>query len=271
MRAAPASARAILTRVEARTVGGAYRVTGLLGGGFVSHVFAGVEVQTGRMVAIKMARRRDDGGAALALLRHEAALLARLRSPHLPALIAFHDGDDGEAALVYGLIDGPTIPPGRRALGEVRPIVADVATGLDALHAGGIVHCDVQPQNLLATGDGRVTLIDLNVARPVGTGSGGQFVGCPPYMAPELWRGEPVWPATDAYALAALVFALAAGAPPFQGSSTLAQMRAHLEEQPPSLASRGVSAPARAEEAVAAALAKDPAARPKVRELCDAL
>jgi serine/threonine protein kinase len=125
----------------------------------------------------------------------------------------------------------------------------------------------VQPQNLLATGDGRITLIDLNVARPIGASAGGQFVGCPPYMAPELWRGEPVWPATDAYALAALVHALCAGGPPFAAASVLGQMSAHLGEAPPSLGSRGVAVSARAEAAVAAALAKDPTARPTVREL----
>ncbi len=251
-------------------VGGRFRVSGVLGSGAVAHVLAAVEIATGRPVALKVPRPGDDG-AALALLRREAEVLARAASRHLPALLGC-DLDDAEAPwlALERLAPAPLDEDARLPWAEVARAVAEAAEALAALHAAGFVHCDVKPGNLLR-GEGRLVLIDFNTALDVGGSTGGRFVGSARYMAPELWRGDPVSPATDAYGLAATAIALATGAAPFAGEGAVQLMRAHLEAAPPSLVSRGVAVAAAAEAAIAAALEKDAAARPDVRALARAL
>src|SRR4051812_46109607 len=86
-----------LAMADAHLVAGRYRVTRILGSGFVAHVLAAVDERDGREVAIKVPRPRDEAGTALALLRREAEILSRVKNPHLPAFYAF-SGDDEESA-----------------------------------------------------------------------------------------------------------------------------------------------------------------------------
>jgi serine/threonine-protein kinase len=256
---------------DQRIFGERWRVTGILASSAMAHVLAGEEIATGRRVAIKVARRRDDGGAAMALLRRESVALGRVRSPQLPELLAA--GDDGDDAfLVMAMLDGASLSlEEKRTFAEVAQTIAAIAEPLEVLHAAGLVHCDVKPANLMRS-DGKWVLIDLNSALAIGATTGGQFAGSWPYMAPELWQGAPVSPATDVYALASLAVVLATGAPLFDASTAIQWMRAHLDRDPPSLASRGIGVAPPVEAAIAAALAKDPGARPaRARDFARAL
>ena len=244
-------------------VGGRYRAERILGTGFVAHVLAGGDIESGRRVAIKVPRPRDAEGSSLALLRREAAILARVKSPFLPELLAAGGEDEASAYLVMPLYEGEPLEViaarGPLALADLAPFLVAAAGALDALHEAGFVHCDVKPANLLrAVGDAPgIKLIDFNVALPIGADTGGQFTGSPPYMAPELWRGDPVSPSTDVYALGAMVASLLSGEPLFLANSQLQWMRAHLDETP-SLEALSPSLAA----VVAPSLAKDPAERP---------
>ncbi|HEU4610435.1 MAG TPA: serine/threonine-protein kinase, partial [Kofleriaceae bacterium] len=153
---------------------------------------------------------------------------------------------------------------------------AQVASALAALHAAGVVHCDVKPENVFVLQDGReayprVKVIDFGVSRMVDEPppEEASIAGTPAYMAPEQWRGRPA-PASDVYALGCMLYELATGETPFDGS--LPQlMLAHLEQRParPTWLRAGV--PIELERVILRALAKDPALRPTMRELADEL
>jgi eukaryotic-like serine/threonine-protein kinase len=137
-----------------------------------------------------------------------------------------------------------------------------LATALDAVHAAGIVHCDVKPANLLLGADGRLVLVDFGIAE---TGPGGPIhpardqgfvVGSPAYMAPELVRGETARPAADVWSLGATLYAGVEGRPPYGGDAAEI-LAAVLNDPPPPARRAGPLAPL-----IDRLLAKDPAERP---------
>jgi serine/threonine protein kinase len=161
-------------------------------------------------------------------------------------------------------------------LASIFAIGAQIAAALAALHAAGVVHCDVKPDNVLVlrdeSGDGlRVKVLDFGVSRvldePMPESSA--IAGTPWCMAPEQWRGAPEL-ASDVYALGCLLFDLVTGDAPFAGSLP-ELMFAHQELRParPSWLRTGV--PAALDRLVLRALAKDPADRPTMEEMACAL
>ena len=145
-------------------------------------------------------------------------------------------------------------------------LVADLAAGLDALHARRLIHRDVKPSNVLLTRQGHGLLTDFGLARgPAHTvlTKPGQIVGTPHYLAPEIIRGDPASPASDIYALGCLTHAALHGRPPFNSVNVFEVMVAHFELDPPRLAGRVEGVSPLLDAAIRAALAKDPAKRPR--------
>ncbi|MDT3399917.1 serine/threonine-protein kinase [Streptomyces sp. B1866] len=203
-------------------VGGRYRLTkGPLYGG-MGEVWLAHDEDLGRDVALKRVRPRDGADAGLDGLRAEARALARLRHPHVVTLYdAVRRTRLGRttAWLVMEHVPGgnlarrPPIPPPLAA-----HIGAQTADALAALHAAGLVHCDVKPGNLIASGGTSVKLADFGTAYRVGgdetispNHSGGYTPG---FGAPEVAQGRPPEPRSDVYSLGATVYALIAGEPP---------------------------------------------------------
>jgi serine/threonine-protein kinase len=143
---------------------------------------------------------------------------------------------------------------------RVAAVVADVAAALDALRAGGLVHRDVKPSNILLDAEGRAQLADFGLATArdwTRLTRDGALVGTPHYVAPELVAGADATPASDLYSLGCVAYHCLVGRPPFGGRSLLEVGFAHLAEEPPP-----TGLPAPLEEACLAALAKEPADRP---------
>lgn len=247
---------------------GAYRVQSLLGVGAMSHVYRAA-APDGVAVALKLVKpelARD------ALFRRrfarEAAIARTVRDPHVVAVLATGE-HDGRLWMAQQLIDGPTLAR-RLADGPLAPEVAipmcaDVAAGLEALWAAGLVHRDVKPANILFDALGSAYLTDFGLAKDT-EGSvltlPGQALGSLDYMSPEQVRGDAVSAASDVYALGCVMYETLCGRSPFAHVRGARVMWAHLREPPPDPRAVRPELPPALAAALLTALAKDPVDRP---------
>ncbi len=148
-------------------------------------------------------------------------------------------------------------------------IVSQVAAGLEAAHAHGLVHRDVKPGNILLDGSasfpGHAYLSDFGLSKRALSDSAltstGQFLGTVDYIAPEQIEGRGVDGRTDEYALACTAFSMLTGAPPFTRDESVAVMWAQMSAPPPPLTSRRPDLPVAVNDVMAKALAKAPMER----------
>ncbi len=208
---------------------GAYRIDARLGAGGMGRVYRATDERLHREVALKLLPPTA-GGMAF----EEARALAAAPHPHIPEV---HDvGEiDGHPYLVMALVDGPTLGAIARELTPSRAlgVLRDVVDALAHLHAHGIVHRDVKPENIVVHPDGRAILIDLGLASV--SGSEGRRAGTPGFVSPEARRGEPPSPRDDVWALGALAAWLATrrvdGVPRQRALRRLAE-RCRAEDRP---------------------------------------
>ena len=150
--------------------------------------------------------------------------LARVRSPFVAPCFGVEIQSD-ETDLVVEYIPGRTlkdVTAAERADFEFcTRVVAQVAEGLAEVHACGLLHRDIKPQNIILGDDGLPRLVDFGLAVPVASDSLHGIAGSPPYMAPEQARGqgERVDVRTDVYGLGAVLYYLVTGQPPHEGKS----------------------------------------------------
>jgi ATP/maltotriose-dependent transcriptional regulator MalT len=153
---------------------------------------------------------------------------------------------------------------GPLAAGEALTVGVRLSGALETAHRAGVLHRDVKPTNVLLSAYGEPQLCDFGIARIAGSReTANVIVGSPPYIAPELFQGRPVSVAADVYSLAATVFALVNGEPPFpfrQGENPVAFARRVLEGPVPDLRAKGVPDPICS--ALELGLSIDPARRP---------
>jgi serine/threonine-protein kinase len=144
-------------------------------------------------------------------------------------------------------------------------ICTEVASGLDALHEGGLFHRDVKPANILLDEDGKAFITDFGLAKD-SQGSlltrPGQTLGSMDYMAPEQIRGEEIGAGTDVYGLGCVMYECLSGDPPFADRQGMRVLWAHLQDAPPDLLEKRPDLPPALARALQRALDKDPAARP---------
>ncbi len=147
-------------------------------------------------------------------------------------------------------------------------LIAQVANGLDAIHAAGLVHRDVKPANVLLSGEAgneHAYITDFGVARNVATNSGltqtGRFVGTLDYVAPEQISGGQVDARVDVYALGCLLFKLLTGEVPFPREGEAARLYAHLNDPPPAPSLYAPAVGVGLDEIVARAMSKQPGDR----------
>lgn len=255
---------------------GPYEIEAPLGRGGMGEVHRAVDLRKGRSVALKRLPAELTGDATLEeRFRREAEVAARLTEPHV---IPIHDYGqiDGRLFLDMRLVEGVTVAQLLRD-GPMDPrravaVLDQVATALDAAHDAGLVHRDVKPSNVLLTtphpdspAQDFAYLIDFGIAAGAVGGdrltSPGSTMGTAAYMAPERFTGGDDDRRGDVYALGCLLVEMLTGAPPFHGETLASLMWQHVHAAPPSVSGR-VALPPAFDPVVAAALAKDPAARP---------
>ena len=249
---------------------GPYRLESVLGEGGMGLVFKAHRDGDDRPVALKVLKRQLSGDLIFQQrFKQEARAAAEVRDRHLVAILESAEWD-GRHCLASDYVDGGSLTDrvasaGPLPVAEVVRVVTELATGLDALHAAGVMHRDIKPSNVLFDSDGTAMLTDFGLAkgraytvltRP------GQVMGTLDYLAPELIRGKPAAPATDIYALGCVAFECVAGRAPFADKSAFQVGLAHLEEPPPDPGAERPELPAGFSAAILTALEKDPEQRP---------
>lgn len=184
-----------------------------LGQGGSATVYAARDPALGREVAVKVMAA---GSVSTAAALHEARMLARVKHPNV---LTVHDVGEhqGQLFVVMERVDGGTLlarlQGGPLAWGEAQAWLRDVARGVAALHAHGLLHRDIKPANVLLHADGRASLGDLGLAAVPREDAPTALAGTPGFMAPELLAGAPATVASDVFALGVtLLRTLALGA-----------------------------------------------------------
>lgn len=196
----------------------------------------------GRRVAIKALPRAFGADPEVrARFLSEARVVASLDHPHIVPLFDFVE-HEGLCLLVMELMPGGTLWD-RFSADDLSPegscaVTVAVLTGLAHAHDSEILHRDVKPENVLFNGAGVPKLADFGIAKVVGDSSStrtatGVVMGTPAYMAPEQGSGQPLSPATDVYAVGAMLYELLAGRLPFESTGDpLSQLYRHVHERP---------------------------------------
>ncbi|MFK4039801.1 protein kinase [Nonomuraea wenchangensis] len=235
---------------------GPYRLVGRLGAGGHGGGYLG-RAHDGRPVVVKLL---PEGPADRERLVRALAVARWMEPPSCLARVL--DVATGERPyVVREYVDGPTLEQAAPApAAELPRLAAAVATGLNALHQAGVAHLALKPANvLLVPGGARVA--DYGIAGSYGTATAGGG-GAPAYLAPEQVAGLPGGAPADVFAWGAVVGFAATGTPPF-GDGSPAEVAERVLRGEPRL--DGLPVPLR--EVVTACLAKDPAARPTMREV----
>lgn len=258
---------------------GRYRVTRRLGAGSFATVWLGHDDDLDAPVAIKVLAENwagDDDVRARFLA--EARILRRIRNRRVVQVFDIGSLDDGRPYFVMDYVDGGSLNQFRRSpLDPVRALQlsAEACRAIEVLHEHDVIHRDVTPGNLLLTAElrPRVLIADLGVAKSLIDEAGATMTaGTPAYMAPEQARGDTALDRRcDVYSLAAVTYALLAGAPPFRVSSIADIVSRPAGLAPEPLAER-VGAPPSLDVVLASGLASDRNQRPPTAAvLADAL
>ena len=250
-----------------------YELRSLIATGGMGEVWRGQDRVLGREVAVKVLKSQFTGDPVfLTRFRTEARLSAGLTHPNIAVL---HDYGEGEPVspggdrlvyLVMELVDGEPLSAVLAREGRLTPertldLLGQVAAGLAAAHAAGVVHRDVKPANLLVRPDGTVKMTDFGIAWSAANATvtrTGHVVGTAQYLAPELVQGQKATPAVDVYSWGTVAYECLAGRRPFDGPDPVEVAMRRVSETPAPLPT-DVPAPVR--ELVERTLATDPAAR----------
>ncbi len=249
---------------------GRYELFEEAGRGGTGIVYRARQEGLNRIVAVKLIRSADASDSERSRFRAEAESAAKLQHPNI---VQVHDvgEQDGSEFLSMEFVEGGSLEKRLEretlSIREAAELIATLAHAIHFAHERGIVHRDLKPGNILLAGD-VPKIADFGLAKRMIAGSGvqtqsGAVLGTPCYMSPEQAGGKTrdVGPATDVYALGAILYELLAGRPPFLSDTPLATMdliRHREPERPSAIASK---VPPDLETICLKCLAKDPARR----------
>ena len=249
---------------------GKYEIVDLIGSGAYAEVYKAVDTVLRRTVALKLLKPSllsDD--EAVPRFLQEAQTAANLIHPHI-AWVWDLGELDGRYYLAMRYIDGESLDKvlktkGQLSWDEAIKYISQISDALTFAHAGGLVHRDIKPQNIMISPKDGAVLTDFGLVRAMEAGSigtrTGALMGTPAYMAPEIWQGEPAGPAADQYSLACVLVEMLTGKPLFGGPTPPAVMRQHLLEGPRLPEVWPVGCPTGLTNVVRQALAQNPAER----------
>ncbi|HVS62011.1 MAG TPA: protein kinase [Thermoanaerobaculia bacterium] len=257
---------------------GPYRLDSLLGRGGAARVFRAHDARLGRDVALKVVSESDVGRSQVERLQTEARSASSLNHPNV---VTVYDigSDQGAAYIAMELIEGRSlaehVAEGPLPLDQAVDLAAQVARGLAAAHARGILHRDLKPGNIMISDDGLAKIVDFGlakslapleaetvaktVARPVT--ATGAILGTVAYMSPEQAAGRPLDSRSDQFSLGTILYELSTGIRPFARPSAVETLAAIVSDEIPPPNELSPALPLRLTRLVGRCLEKDPAKR----------
>ena len=251
---------------------GRYTLVRPLGKGGMGVVYLARDVKLGREVAIKVLLPEVRAAFGDERFEREVRLVSRLSHPHIVKLFEA-DEVDGIHFYVMDYVEGESLQQrlereGQIGLKDALRITAEVGDALEYAHRHGIIHRDIKPGNILLSGD-HALVTDFGIAKSITADVGGTLtsdgvaVGTAPYMSPEQAAGDKrVDARSDVYSLAAVLYEMLVGEPPFTGKSVQAILARVMVDPPRPLRTTRSSVPPHVEQAILGALSKTSADRP---------
>ena len=257
-----------------QAVGTSIEIRGLLGRGGFAEVFVGWDVKLRRELAIKTLRSDlSASGAVLERFQREAQAIAGLRHPNIIPIYNVGEGD-GIAYFSMPRVAGESLAgvlerEGQLDVAETCRILREAASALAHAHKAGVIHRDIKPENIMLEGAERSVLVmDFGIAKSTSASEGGgltgtgTIIGTPQYMSPEQATGERQLDArSDQYSLAMVGYAMLTGRLPFEADSVQSIIFKQVTEKPTAVMTLVGDVPATVSDAIARALAKNPADR----------
>jgi Protein kinase domain len=272
--------------LEGRTLNH-YQIGPLVGSGGMAEVYRARDTKLGRDVAVKILHVRFIDRGILDPIYREARVLASLNQPNIAAIYGVEEAE-GLCGLILELVEGETladrIQRGPLSAGEAIGIARQIAAGLKAAHAKGVIHRDLKPSNIKVTPEDSVKLLDFGLAKLLQSlnidetiadiSRQGVVMGTIAYMSPEQARGKPVDARTDVWAFGCVLYEMLVGRAAFRGDSPTDIIVKIAMEEPDWIAipkpSDGLSF--ELEQLIRKCIQKDPDSRfASVREIAQAL
>lgn len=229
-----------------------YRIDEIIGEGAMGVVYRATHTLIGRRFAIKALRREHvESGSVAQRFLLEARVASSIKHPNVVDISDFGELEEGGAYYVMDMLEGRSLAnaidqDGRMSPADAGLIGLQIAAGLSAAHAMGVVHRDLKPDNVFLCNPRRgsdyplVKLLDFGIARvgPRRITVAGSVLGTPEYLSPEMAQGHDVDLRADLYALGIIMFEMLTGTVPFYDRDIVRTIEMHVRAPRPSLASR---------------------------------
>ena len=246
---------------------GRYELRDVAGSGGMSSVYRARDTVLERTVAIKILHEHfSDDPEYVERFRREARALAQLNHPNIVTVIDRGEFE-GRQFIVFEHVEGENLKElldreGQLPVDQALALVHQVARGLAFAHDHGVLHRDVKPHNILIDKDGVAKVTDFGIARSLEPADGltetGTLLGTSEYIAPEQARGNRVDERSDQYSLAAVLYELLTGEPPYGGDNFMAVAMKHIQEPVPSVRVSRPDVSPRLDAIISRAMAKRP-------------